>query len=166
MKKQITIFLLTLAGLAGLSACGSDYDWWSGELEGASRINAVYSSGGAGEIIVPEQAGKLQFKSPFALKLGMTTPLPDCYVSFSAGDVDIAHQVSGFDRAFKGDTNSGKGCEALLGSGKPVEVDIYHAVVKRDDNGNVTLTINFRPTGSTGSSNYEFVFRGRKKGWF
>ena len=166
MLRKIKLGLI-LAALVGLCACGTDYDWWSGELEGTSKISQIYSSGSAAQIVSPQQKGKLIFKAPFSLKLGTDTQLPDCSLSFSAGDVDIKHKVSGFDRAFKGDTNNGKGCQAFLTSATPTEIETYHSEVTRDDKGEVTLKINFRPIGATGTSGqYEFEFRGTKKGWF
>lgn len=160
-------FTVVLGVFIALCACGYDYDWVvDTEYEGTTKIIEKPSYDSQPSIVVSPQSGRIEFKTYGTLKLGDLTPIPDCTISFSGGDIDSAHKLSGFDRAFKGDTNSGEGCEALLSTGVKTKIEFFNTEVTRSDNGEITVNLKFRPRGSVGDTLYEFEFQGRKKGWF
>lgn len=161
-KIKFTVILATFFALCG---CGNDYDWAVNTVyEGTAKISEK-SYNGQPSVVVSPQTGKIEFKSYGTLKLGDLTPIPDCTISFGGGGIDV-NKLSGFDRAFKGDTNNGQDCEAFLTKGVKTKIEFFQSEISRADNGEITVILKFRPRGSVGETLYEFEFQGRKKGWF
>lgn len=166
MKRKIK-FTVVLAVFIALCGCGYDSDWAvNTEYEGTAKIIAKSYSDSQPTIVVSPQSGRIEFKTYGTLKLGDLTPIPDCTISFSGGDIDSAHNLSGFDRAFKGDTNGGQDCEAFLTKGVKTKIKFFQTSVTRADSGEITVNLKFRPHDSVSETLYEFEFQGRKKGWF
>lgn len=164
--KQITTTVFVMLIFTAFAGCGGDSDWWSGELEGSQTIMQESSSGGGSTVVVPARAGKVFFPAYATLRTGKDSPIPDCTIALAGGDANADEQISGFDRAFKGETNGGSPCEAFLSSGVPTKIEIYQGIAKRDKaTGEITIKLNFRPLNA-GAVYYAYEFRGRKSGWF
>ena len=155
-----------LAAAVGLGvACGYDYDWMKGDFEGTTKLSKIYYGSGSPPETVSSGEGRINFAFPFRPKLGISTPVPDCSLNFLS-EVNEDQYYLDPSSAYKGSSNDGKGCEALMAPGVATRIEFLQGSMKREKDGEVVMKLKFIPKDSTGATQYEFEFRGRKKGWF
>lgn len=160
--KSALILILTV----GLTACGYDYDWMKGEFAGTTRVTRIDGTTRLENVSSGE--GRINFKIPFYARLGGGTPLPDCNVQFASETEPDKYFLTDVGSEYRGESNDGKGCQARLGtSGETVPIEIYRGKMRREPDGLMVMNLEFRVKGATGTGGqYEFEFRGSKKGWF
>lgn len=154
------ISMLIVFVLICSSACSSGE--LSGEYEGTVKLSRIYYNSDDPDLIKSE-TGRISFPSARTLRFGSGTPLPDCNLEvnmFSDTEFTLNYGVQ-----FKGETNDGRGCEAVVADSR-ARVEINHATMKGDVNGEIVIKVNFEPRDSDGASNYQVEFNGKKKGWF
>lgn len=162
--KQITTIIQMILIFTLVTGCGSS-KWWSGEVDGYATISQK-SSYGATSVVVPPRTVRISFPSHGTMRFGKDSLISDCTVLLSGGDVNSDEQMSGFDRAYKGEFNGGLPCEAYLSGSAATKIEIYEAMVKRSkETGEITVKLGFH-TEKSNAVFYEFEFRGSKKGWF
>ena len=158
--------VIILAAFVALCACGYDYDWMSGEFEGTTKITSVEGSEISNETVSTGN-GRINFKIPFYARLGSNTSVPDCNLHFNSETEPYKYRLVERNSAYQGESNDGKGCKAFLTTGVATDIEFYQGKMRRETDGEVIMTLRFQVKGATGTSGqYEFEFRGRKKGWF
>ncbi len=162
-------FGLILAAFVALNACNS-YDWMDGDFEGTTKITSI--DGTTKLDTVSTGNGRISFKVPLYARLGSNTPLPDCNVhfTFDYGE-DYKYYLTDIGSEYQGEANSYGGCKAFItpsgATGAATDIEIYRGKMRRETDGEVIINLEFRVKGATGTGGqYEFEFRGRKKGWF
>ena len=158
-----------LAAFVGLSACGNSYDWMNGEFEGTTKITSI--DGTTKLDTVSTGNGRINFKVPLYARLGTNTPLPDCNVHFSFEDEDYKYYLNEIGSEYQGEANGGGGCKGFItktgATGAATDIEFYGGRMRREKDGEVIMNLEFRVKGATGTGGqYEFEFRGKKKGWF
>lgn len=156
-------FALILATFAGLCGCGFMSDDLSGEFEGTTRLSRVYYNSDIADPL-KTGTGRISFPFPSTLRFGSNTPLPDCNLALI--ETSETEYSIDFSTQYKGESNDGNGCQALLAGSPAFRADIYKGKLRREANGDIVVKVEFQPRDSTGSTLYELEFRGSKKGWF
>lgn len=162
-------FALILAAFITLNACGNSYDWMNGEFEGTTKIMSI--DGTTKLDTVSTGNGRINFKLPLYARLGSNTPLPDCNVHFTFDNEDYKYYLNEIGGEYQGEANGGGGCKGFItpsgASGVATNIEVYRGKMRREPDGEVIMNLEFRVKGATGTGGqYEFEFRGRKKGWF
>ncbi|MGB7070249.1 MAG: hypothetical protein WBD22_12210 [Pyrinomonadaceae bacterium] len=161
MKRKIKLGFVTAAFVA-LIACGFSSDKTSGVFEGTMKLSKVNYGSNTPDIF-DSGLGDIRFPSRDRLRFGANTPLPDCNLSISKTQ-DSAYQITSMTQ-FKGESNDGKGCQAVIFSGSEMPVFVEGSV-KLAASGEVVVTAFLYREDSPDTNSYEIQFRGRKKGWF
>jgi hypothetical protein len=155
--KQGTLALL-FAGMIVTMSCSSGP---ASDYEGTATLKR--ENDGLNTPPISSTSARLSF-SGSRIRLSSAAPVPDCTIEASLQEGE-SYFLSG-STAYRGDSNDGSGCRALLSpaAGTAASIDIFDGAMTIKD-GSARVKLRFTGRGSSYPV-YEMEFTGRKAGWF